>query len=385
MNVLFLATLPPESSTIVGRTLPLATALKSRGHDVRLLTLGDLPHSSGMYDGIPVTIAGPSLRGDTSARPPLSQTLRRFWAGRAGLTQAAVPLHPACVILVKPHPQNVSIAQKISCPVILDVDDDERWALRLRFPERWLMEYVERRAASRAALVTACSPALVERYRHELHARQVEYVPTGITPSTAAAPDLRRMFRLPPEAKIILYIGSLAVSSGHRVDQLLAAWDALAANDPNLHLVCAGGGIHAEGIQAQAASLRLGARVHFSGRYKAEEAQGLVKQATLLVDPVDNTAAARAKSSSRMLLALLTGVPIVAGDVGIRRDMLPSPCRSKALYAPGNPVSLLTALRYGLTPAAREQFSKATRDSWQRWSWETVGTTFAALVENAVR
>jgi glycosyltransferase involved in cell wall biosynthesis len=193
------------------------------------------------------------------------------------------------------------------------------------------------------------------------------------------------MFRLLPETKIILYIGSLAVSSGHRVDHLLAVWDELAANDPNLHLVCAGSGIHAETLQAQTSSLRFGARVHFSGRYKAGEAQGLVKQATLLVDPVDDTAAARAKSSSRMLLALLTGVPIVAGDVGIRRDMLPAPCRLGALYAPGNPAELLPALRHGLTPAAREQFSEATRNTWQRWSWETVGNTFAALVENAVR
>jgi glycosyltransferase involved in cell wall biosynthesis len=380
MNVLFLATLPPTSSTLVGRTLPLARALLARNHRASVVTLGG-PAAGPALD-IPVSLVGPSLRQDERGRPARWTMLSRLLRGTRALRAALRASRPDVLILEKPHPQNVFASSAYSGIMLLDADDDERFASRLSSPERIFMGRVEAAAARRASAVTVCSPYLEERYRTELGATRVALIPTGITPSSAPAPDLRKMLGLSPSATIMLYLGSLALSSGHRVDNLLGIWDAFAEQSVDAHLVLAGDGIDADALRHNALALRHHGRVHFLGRFAAEEAEGLARQATVLVDPVDDSRAAKAKSSSRALLALRTGVPLVAGDVGIHRTFLPAAVRETALYPAGDSKKLLTALSHAVTPGAREAFRQNTHGSWEQWSWERLGKLFVDFVED---
>ena len=384
MTVTFAATLPPESATIVGRTLPLARALGERGHTVRIVTLDHMSVRRHVHDDVPIDIVGPTLRGDVSKRPTFPELVRNFRRGVQGLSRALAAARFDVLILTKAHPQNVVASRAVTCPIILDADDDERWASRLSGIERHIMGWTEQRAARKAVLVTACSPALVDRYSQELRARRVALLPTGITPSSARAPDLRSTFNLPPSTPLILYLGSLALSSGHRVDDLLNVWDALAESVPDLQLIIAGDGIDAERLREHAQRLTFTRRVHFTGRFAPDEAEGLARQATLLVDPVDHSPASRAKSSSRTLLALATGIPIVAGDVGIRKLFLPPAIHPWALYPPERRDRFLWSLKHGLTKEAREHFQKETAGRWEQWSWDRLGREFVSLVEGLV-
>lgn len=382
MKALFVATLPPRSPTIIGRTLPLARAVEQHGHGVGIVTLGHNQDGAG-DTGVPVRVVGPALRGPEAGRPPLPTILRRLHAGARALADALAKERADVVVVVKPHPQNVWAARRASRPLILDADDDERWASRLSWMERAVMARIERHAARRATLVTACSPALVRRFAADLRAPRVELVPTGIASSreTASVLNLRARLGLDARAEILLYVGSIALASGHRVDHVLEAWETLADERPALHLAIAGDGIDTNRIRERAARKRHADRIHFLGRFSPPDAEGMARQATLLVDPADRSPAAEAKSSFRTLLALKTGVPVVAGDVGVRRMFLPPSIHRWALYEPGNRDALLAGLREGLTKRAREEFQRETSGLWNQWSWDRIGARFTALLE----
>lgn len=384
MNILFLATLPPDRPTMVGRVLPLAREVQRHGHTVRVITLGAENGSSVLSD-IPVDVVGPTLREGSSKRPPLTTTFDRLRMGTLALEHAIARTPADAIVLCKPHPQNVNALRNTDVPVILDADDDERWASRLSFFERWYMGHTEKKAVRRADLVTACSPYLVTRYTRQLRGKKVALLPTGIDEQEEPAPDIRKTIGLPKETPIILYIGSLALSSGHRIDLLLNIWDSIAESHPDLCLVFAGDGIHQDVINAQARNCRYGNRIHFLGRYAAGAAAGLARQASLLVDPVDSTKTSEAKSSSRVLLALRTGVPVIAGDVGIRRMLLPSSVHVWTLYSPDNPDQFRASIHHGLTPEARNEFERAARGTWEQWSWKHLGEQFVRLCEEIAK
>lgn len=379
MKILFLATLSPDRPTIIGRTVPLAEELATHRHDVSIVTLGSSTPPSSNFS-VRMSVVGPALR-DTSARPSLPTILGRLRAGTRALKMAVRHAAADVVVLVKPHPQNVFALSETRARIILDADDDELWASRITPLERWFMRTVERRAVSRTHAVTACSPALVDHYMSLAGIRPVVLLPTGIRPSDTTVPNLRMMFQIPPDAPIILYIGSLSRSSGHRVDVLLETWDLMADRHHDARLVIAGDGIDAAELRQRAGRLTHGAHVHFLGGYAAEAAEGLARQATVLVDPVDDSPATRAKSSSRTLLALRTGVPIVTGDVGIRRLLLPLSLHRWALVPPSDTDRFLASLLYALTPEARRAFAETTRGRWEHWSWKNLGERFHHLLQ----
>lgn len=384
MYVIFLATLPPDRSTMIGRVFPLAREVQRHGHTVRVVTLGTAKSSSVIAD-IPIDVVGPTLRDGSSARSSLMNVFDRLRMGGLALEHAIDRIPADVIVLCKPHPQNVTAIRNTHVPMVLDADDDERWASRLSFLERWYMGWIEKKAVRRADLITACSPYLVTHYTRELRGKKVALLPTGIDEQEEPAPDIRKTFGLPKETPIILYIGSLALSSGHRIDLLLDIWDSIAESHPDAHLVFAGDGIHQDVINAQARSCRYGNRIHFLGRYVAGAASGLARQATLLVDPVDSTKTSEAKSSSRVLLALRTGVPIIAGNVGIRRMLLPSSVHAWALYSPDNPERFRASVNHGLTSEARNEFERAARGTWEQWSWKQLGGQFVTLLEEIRR
>ncbi|MDP3685892.1 MAG: hypothetical protein Q8R32_03610, partial [bacterium] len=118
------------------------------------------------------------------------------------------------------------------------------------------------------------------------------------------------------------------------------------------------------------------------GRFTPPEDIAIAREVDLLVDPVDRSLANEAKSSHRVLLALATGTPIIAGAVGIRTHLLPPTLHATCLYDPDNASALAPVLARGLEPHTKHQFRAQTRDLVDQWTWPVLGEQFVRLLES---
>lgn len=396
MNVLFVASLPPERSSVVGRIFPLARAVHERGHDVRLLTLSGstLPpfQTDTARNGVTLRTVGPNIRATGVDAPSVIETWRRFRAGQSALADALESESADIVILAKPQLQNtaptLAFARARRTPLLLDADDFEPAASRFPLLMHMHMQGLDQRAARAARVITACSPFLVEYYRRlNPHAR-VEFIPTSITVPAGVPPTrLRVRLGIAADAKVVLYVGSLSVSSGHRVDLLLEAFAALMERGSGaLHLVLAGDGLDEAYIRQRVMrNAELRTRVHFLGRFTPPEDIALARDADLLVDPIDRSRTAEAKSSHRLMLALATGTPMITGAVGIRRILVPQALHALCLYDPARRGDLTAALARGLEPATKDAFRRHTVGLFDQWGWDTLGKRFTELLESLIR
>ena len=384
LRVTFLATLPPNSSTIVGRTIPLAKEVQKYGHSVSLITLGKTIDNVESI-GIPTTIVGPSFRDGVNKPNPV-KLVSRYFTATTGLRRAIESNKTDVIVLVKPHPQNYNAIKNLSIPFILDSDDVESHTSRSNFLERAWLNRIDKNATRKSNLVTACSPYLVEHYKKMCPGKTVELIPTGIPKEGMADKiNLRRYFDIADDAQILLYLGSLAISSGHRVDQIFNIWNEISTSNLKLHLILAGDGIDADKIHAQSKLLSNNNRIHFFGRFDSGSSENFARQATLLIDPIDDSVGNQAKSSSRAMLALKTGTPIISGNVGIRKFLLPDTIHNWALYDTNKPTALVEAVKYGLSEDAHTVFARETQGLWQQWTWEVIGAKFNSLIEEAIK
>lgn len=391
MRVIFVSALPVERSSTVGRVLPLARATAAAGHEVILLTLSgrtEPPYAEEAKDaGVHIRAVGPAVRATSIRRPGIADTIRRHRSGRTALFDALARESPDVLILAKPHFQNTGPALLAAAarqiPLVLDVDDRETHASRLPVLARWYAEELETRAARAAALITAASPALVEHVRLHAPATRIELLPTGISvPADVPRARLREKLRLPIDEPMVLYIGSLAISSGHRVDLLIDAFAQLTRVGARAHLVLAGDGIDEQRLRNRAARSPVASQIHFLGHFTPPFDLALARDADLLVDPVDRTRTSEAKSSHRIMLALATGTPVVAGNVGIRRVLLPRDLHADCLYDPSEDGALAQELAHGLDPTFRTRFREKTTGLINRWTWDTLGATFVTLLSS---
>ncbi|MDP3685668.1 MAG: glycosyltransferase, partial [bacterium] len=248
---------------MVGRILPLAQEVRvaGHGHVVDILTLSGASRrpyvESREVEGVRIRTVGPALRATDDHHPNPVRALPRFLAGQSALTRALSTRKADVIVLAKPQPQNtfpvLSWAEQTATPLIVDLDDRETEASRLPASARGVVAHLETQAIQHAAAITAASPALVE-YARTIHpSARVELLPTGIrVPPTIPPARLHERLALPPDAKLIAYVGSLSVSSGHRVDTLLEAFNELADPSASAHLVLAGDGIDLDQLRKRA-------------------------------------------------------------------------------------------------------------------------------------
>jgi glycosyltransferase involved in cell wall biosynthesis len=379
MRVTFLATLPPQSSTIIGRTIPLANELQRHGHKAQIITLGEQQNEQS---NVPIICAGPPFR-DSFKKPNKIDLISRYFSGKKGLINALYAQKADVVVLVKPHPQNYAAIKKLNVPVVLDADDDEVYVSRLSFFEQKLMQNIENNSAKKAGLILCCSQFLVDKYSTNFPNKKVEFIPNGINKVTTEKNiNLREKFSIAPDEQIMLYIGALAITSGHRVDLIFSAWKKISQENPKLHFVLAGDGVDEQKIRAQASSLPEANRIHFLGRFDNEMSQNLAAQANILIDPIDDSRANEAKSSSRALLGIVTRIPVVSGNIGIRKNIIPYKTQNWTLYNTQNINSMTDSIKYSLTKTAQEQFAKEAEEAWKQWTWEKIGAKFTSLLES---
>lgn len=177
-----------------------------------------------------------------------------------------------------------------------------------------------RLAARRADAIIAISPAVEDRLRVLLppgqHAK-IRLIPNGIPiPDAATRPDraeARRRLGLPPTVPLAGMLAHFIPWKRH--DRLIAAAATLAARQPALHVVLAGGdlcGEHADYVRrlrAQIAAAGLERRVILPGA--VDQPMTFLRALDLLVHPADDEPFGRVVCE-----AMATGTPVVAMNRG---------------------------------------------------------------------
>jgi glycosyltransferase involved in cell wall biosynthesis len=248
--------------------------------------------------------------------------------------------------------------------IYLSIGDPRYWAgTRTRqLRARWLI--------GRAAAVVAISPGardvLIDHYR--LPEEAVHVIPNGRSASRFSPPggDQRRAARgtlnLSESADVVAMIGALGPEK--RVDVAIAALGRL----PDTVLIVAGEGPERPMLEALADHMAPG-RVHFLG---ATDAPDTVLAAADLVALSSDSEGV----PGVLIEAGLTGLPVVATDVGWIRDVV-RPGETGLLVPPGEPEEFAAAVRValeqqiGLGSAARahclaEFEMEHVTDKWQR-------------------
>lgn len=174
---------------------------------------------------------------------------------------------------------------------------------------------------------------------------------SGIDPLGEVAPvDWRARLGLGAEARVLGSLGALTREKGY--DDLLPALARIA--DPRLHLIVLGEGAERRRLEACAAGLGLGGRVHLPG--STDRPRDAMAGFDAYVQP------SRAEGLGTSVLdALALGLPLVATTAGGLAEVV-EPGMSGLLVPPGDPPALAAALSRLLgDPALRARLAEGGR------------------------
>lgn len=362
MRIVFAITQSMESPYGVGRALPLAHALAATGDEVHIVALhhdlANAPHRHYIDGEVHIHYVGQMhVRkvGDDTLYFGLLDLLRVLLAATLAMTRALIQLRPDLIHLGKPHPQNVVaglIASRLPRrPLILDYDDLEAESNRTSGKwQRTLLDWMERLAPPIVDGVTVHSSFLRNRLLASgVDPDRIHTLPSAVELQRFAAPDAAAVAnwrqRLPTNAPIVLYVGTLSLAN-HPVHLLLAAFAILRTRVPDAQLVIAGGGKDIDFLRALAKGYAIADSTHFLGRVPAAEIPALYAFAHLTVDPVFDDNTARARWPLKIIESLAAGVPVATGNVGERRAMLADQTGAiaGATVQPGNAHALAEAM-----------------------------------------
>ncbi|MEN9938596.1 MAG: hypothetical protein RLZZ387_5175 [Chloroflexota bacterium] len=388
MRVAFLCTSSLDYPSPRGRWLPLARELAAAGHEPHLALLH---HTFDRLDPAGRTLRhGPVTAHYVGQMHVYGPVGRRQYFGPARLLQvsltgalalalAAIRLRADAIHVCKPQPINglagALAARALGVPLYVDCDDYEAGGNRTAsaWQRRALVAW-EDGLPPRAAGVTVNTRFLHQRYRDlGVPAATIAYVPNGVPPSRLLPPNTRQIEGLRAalglgEAPTALYLGTLSQTT-HNVALLLEAFALVAPRLPTARLLLVGEGEDRELLQARAAELGIGDRALFAGPAPAAATPAFLALAACSVDPVADDAVARARSPLKIVESLASGVPVITGDVGDRREVLGG--TAGLLVTPGDARALGDGLEALLgDPPARAEMARAARDRAEEYRWD---------------
>lgn len=370
MHITFLLSQGLGGSSSIGRHFPLAKELVRLGYQVRLLAphpaFDTLTARHFWQDGVEVFYVGQMhVRKSGSRKTYLSQAglLKVVLATTWRMFRLAMSLPTDAYQICKAQPINglaALLARRFRPrPIFLDSDDYE--TVFNRYSAGWQRHVVNRFEQTLPRLargVTAHTRFNVERnISYGVPPERVLYVPNGIDRGRFAsvtdqdAQSLRTGLGL-DGCKVVLYVGSLSLSN-HPVDLLLGAFARVRRQENAARLLIVGGGEDYDAVQAQAVEMGLANSVLFTGRVIPERVPLYLKLADVSVEPVYEDLIARSRSPLKVFESMAVGTPVVAGDVGDRREILGE---AGMLVPPGD----IGALAEGLLTVLQNQ------DRWQR-------------------
>lgn len=399
MKIAFATAQSLQGSTNVGRIIPLVKELQKKGHACHVLTLATPPanreRTSHKIPNIQFhTIGAEPFRRTEKGKKRLRgvSLLGNIFATALGTTKALYKIKPDVIVMSKPLPANVTgvwLYTKLHQPkkLVLDADDFELTANKLTsIYQRAVIHWSERIASALADVIVTASPFLSDHFKQlTQNTKPVEIIVTGIQ----SASGLDRKARPLPQVSLpqnsaphplLAYLGSVSISSGHRVDLLPLILEKVVASSPNARLLIAGDGDDVASLKKEFGRRNLAARIIWQGRFTLSEVEGLITTETIILDPIDDSIANRAKSSFRVMLAGLLGHPVVTSNIGIRPELLPEQLHSHFFAEPGDSASyaekILDLVAQPLTLEQKNQL----RNHAQQFTWEKLTHRFEQLI-----
>lgn len=398
MKILFLTqTYPRFEEDVAGPFIrDLARALARGGDEVTVLA----PHAAGLAAGWsdpqgPTVRTfryaperwerlgyGRSLRADEAMRGPalVVAPLYALAARRA----VAGALAAERVDLVHAHwlvPNAVALG-RLPVPLAVGVHGSDVF-----LAERAPFRAAARRVLGRSALVTGCSPELVDRVRAiGFPAERSRVIPYGVdtirfTPRGERG-DWRARLGIPDEAPVLLSVGRMVSKKGFQ--RLAETLPAVMARVPDAHAILAGDGDLRPALEAATAALR--PRVHFPGAVLRDALPSLYRSADVFALPAVHDARGNVDGLPNVILeAMASGLPIVASDIsGIPLAVRPE--REGLLVPEDDAAALAAALIALLGDRARRRAlgagarSRAERDL----NWEAIAARYREAYLTAV-
>ncbi|MFH2104756.1 MAG: glycosyltransferase [Parcubacteria group bacterium] len=366
MKLTVVASQSLESSTMVGRIIPLLLELKRQfGIKSEIVALHhDYKRTDKKVfeqDGLAVKYVGQMAvvkkeGGSKEYRSGVKLIATVVWSSLK-IFGSLLRSKSNIIYVVKPHPQNLLPAILVKLlrrkKIVLDSDDLEVEANKTQSKlQRRVLKFTEKLGVKFSVAIITCSPFLSKHYQGlGMPANKIFYIPTGLDDISKdkilfSRAGFLQKHNLKPDTKIILYCGSLSISSGHRLDILLKSLSILVKDLEQVVLVLAGSGEDRKYLEDLAKKLKVADKIIFYGRYQSAETRSLIELANVVVDPVDDSLTNRAKSSSRVVQALYLNKPVVTSNVGVRKELLQG---LGTMAKPDNPVDLARVLKLVMT------------------------------------
>lgn len=380
MKIAFVTTQTFTGSTVVGRVLPLAQNL-AIAHTVYVFA-----HEGEAQPPKDVKIEyvgkDPFVRSDAGKRRLKGVALIGRMVANAWRTLLMlVHVQPDVVVVVKPLPQNVLATYlwhlfSKKRKIILDVDDFELTANNLSSVyQRAAIHWSERTGARMANTIVCATPFLQDHFRQLItDTKEVAFIPTPLPVSLSPVTQA-------PTRPILLYIGSVSIASGHRVDLLPEILERIRKEIPEARLKIAGSGDDVASLKEEFTKRRLGEAVQWSGRFSLQEVNGLLNDTSVILDPVDGTIVNRSKSSFRVAVTAATGIPVVTSNIGIRPLLVPQALHDRFFAEPNNAAAYAERIIDLLkNPLSAEERSRMVNHSKQ-YGKEAVSEMYEKLLK----
>ena len=352
LRILFLLTQSLTDPSGLGRYWPLARQMTKLGYQVEIAALhpayNTLRQRDFVRDGVRVSyVAQMHVRQEGNRRLYFNtpQLLMVTASATAALAKTALVSRADVIHIAKAQPMNGLAgwlgARLHNRPLYLDCDDDE--AASNRFASEWqrsIIRWWENRLPKAVQGVTVNTSYLRDRcIRSGVPSARIKLVPNGFDPECFRPPapneieSLRHRWGL-ANRQVVLYLGSLSFAS-HPILLLLDAFEQVRQRISSAMLLLVGGGEDYDRVAQEIQTRGLGDSIVLAGRVDSAAVASIYAASHLVVDPVFDDDAARARSPLKIVESLAMGIPVVTGDVGDRAAMLDNG-RAGVLVKPGS-------------------------------------------------
>ena len=315
--------------TLSARALPMARALKDRGHEVAIFAPPyDNPEDSGRI----VQEDEVAIHNIRLSFLPLAAPLVNLWR----LVSAARVFKPDLVHVFKPKGYSgaagVVLRLFSSVPVVLDHDDWEGkggWIEVLEWP--WILKKVidvqERIGPGLAHSITVASRTLqTQLWARGISPEKIFYVPNGpreklrnFAIDPLKAEELRCKFGLSGH-RVVIFVGHLSPEDD--IDILLESVRFVRMEDCECKCLIVGDGPTAPGLKRMAAEKGIEDSVLFTGWVDHEEIPALLSLADVAAYPYRDNLRKRAKCAGKIHEYMAAGKAILTHRVGQNTEYL---------------------------------------------------------------
>lgn len=250
-------------------------------------------------------------------------------------------------------------------------------------PLRWLEQTIDRHAPfivtsshnARQILINqfACLPERVHAVGDSVDAEAFYPAADGEQKDLLAR---RLQLGIPPDRKVIVYLGLLADYQG--TDVLLQAAVEVISHRPDAHFLIMGFPA-VDRYRRLATELGLAGHVTFTGKVPYDQARHLLAVGDLAVAPKLSAT----EGNGKILNYMAMGLPTVAFSTPVSREYL----GDKGIYAsPGDPRSLAEALLYGLSePNSQQRGQALRRAAVEAFSWDRAACIILQAYDSVCR